>query len=92
MVTDYNQLAANKTLAAELNLEKVPDNWTGGTNIQFPCQISNFTNGTYQKYPKTQTYVTMELTPFSDSLAKYLPEDLQANEGFVKYVKGTLYE
>lgn len=47
MVTNYNQLAANKTLAAELNLEKVPDNWIGGENIQFPCQISNFTNGTY---------------------------------------------
>ena len=37
-------------------------------------------------------YVIMELTPFSSFLAKYLPEDLQENEGFVKYVKGTLYE
>ena len=34
----------------------------------------------------------MELTPFSNSLAKYLPIGLQENEGFVKYVKGTLYE
>jgi hypothetical protein len=30
MVTNYNQLAANKTLAVELNLEEVPDSWTGG--------------------------------------------------------------
>jgi hypothetical protein len=44
------------------------------------------------KYPKDFYIVNMELTPFSNSLAKYLPEDLQVNEGFVKYVKGTLYE
>ena len=57
-----------------------------------PCTISNFTNGSYAKYTENESQMIMEYAPFTNYLAKYLPEKLSSNIDFVEFLLGEKIE
>ena len=85
MVFEYNKIAK------EMDFEKA-DLIMNETSITFPCRITDFLVGSYAKFPETDNSVIMEYAPMSKYLVNYLPAELIQNEGFKRYLSGTLTE
>jgi len=85
MVFEYNKIAE------EMDIEKA-ELINNQTTVRFPCRITDFLVGSYAKFPETDNSVIMEYAPLNNYLVNYLPAKLSQNEGFKRYLLGTLTE